>query len=68
MTAQLIQLLGSPEVKVRQRAWTALKGMAETGGAESQMLVQMAGGIEGFVSLVLKNGSTLEAQEYVDCH
>ena len=42
--------------------------MAETGGAESQMLVQMAGGIEGFVSLVLKNGSSLEAQEYVDCH
>ena len=65
MTAQLIQLLGSPDVKVRQRAWTALKGMAESGGAESQMTVQMAGGIERFVSL-LKDGS-LEAQEYVDC-
>ena len=66
MTAQLIQLLGSSDVKVRQRAWTALKGMAESGGAESQMTVQMAGGIERFVSL-LKDGS-LEAQEYVDCH
>ena len=65
MTAQLIQLLGSPDVKVRQRAWTALKGMAESGGAESQMTVQMAGGIERFVSL-LKDGS-LEAQEYADC-
>ena len=65
MTAQLIQLLGSSDVKVRQRAWTALKGMAESGGAESQMTVQMAGGIERFVSL-LKDGS-LEAQEYVDC-
>ena len=67
MTAQLIQLLGSPDVKVRQRAWTALKGMAESGGAESQMTVQMAGGIEGFVSQLLKNWS-IEAQEYVDCH
>ena len=62
VTAQLIQLLGAPEPEVRQRAWTALKDMAAEGGSESRMTVQMAGGIDRFVSL-LKDGS-LEAQEY----
>ena len=62
VTAQLIKLLGSPLSEVRQRAWTALKDMASEGGSESQMTVQMAGGIDRFVSL-LKDGS-LEAQEY----
>ena len=62
VTAQLIKLLGHSDSHVRQRAWTALKDMAESGGSESQMTVQMAGGIDRFVSL-LKDGS-LEAQEY----
>lgn len=62
VTAQLIALLGSPVLEVRQRAWSALKDMANVGGADSQMTVAMAGGIDRFVSL-LKDGS-VEAQEY----
>ena len=62
VTAQLIELLGSPEPSVRQRAWKALKDMAAEGGNDSTMTVQMAGGIDRFVKL-LKEGS-LEAQEY----
>ena len=62
VTAQLIELLGSPDSSVRQRAWNALKDMAAEGGTDSQMTVQMAGGIDRFVKL-LEEGS-LEAQEY----
>ena len=62
VTAQLISLLGASEAEVRQRAWNALKDMAAEGGSDNRMTVQMAGGIDRFVTL-LKDG-TLEAQEY----
>jgi hypothetical protein len=62
-TAQvLIALLGSEAEDVRRRAGSTLKRMSAEGGAESQMSVQMAGGIERFVAL-LRDGSS-EAQEY----
>ena len=65
VTAQLIALLGSPVLEVRQRAWTALKDMANEGGADSQMTVAMAGGIERFVSL-LKDGSVVAEVDAAD--
>jgi hypothetical protein len=62
VTAQMIILLGSDSMDVRQRAFTALQDMAAEGGSDNRMTVKMAGGIDRFVSL-LKDGS-LEAQEY----
>lgn len=62
VTAQMIILLRSSEIDVRQRAFAALQDMAEEGGSDSRMTVKMAGGIDRFVA-IMKDGS-LEAQEY----